>query len=178
LPVWAGYAVKPNALLSQRMDRLENKLFITESKLEQVFQAIEDKDIEPQKGIFFDGQVFDAYVFVSKLIRRAKNSIMLIDNYVDESVLTLLSKRPKDCSAVIYTKTVSKKLQLDLEKHNAQYAPIEANIFNDAHDRFLILDENEVYHIGASLKDLGKKWFAFSKLDKNSIIEIFKRINI
>lgn len=170
--------ISDNALLSQRMDRLENQLFITENKLEQVFQAIEDKDIEPQKGIFFDGQVFDAYVFVSKLIRRAKNSIMLIDNYVDESVLTLLSKRSKGCSAVIYTKTVSKKLQLDLEKHNAQYAPIEASIFNDAHDRFLILDEHEVYHIGASLKDLGKKWFAFSKLDKNSVIEIFKRINI
>lgn len=168
--------VSNNALLSQRVERLENKLCITENKLEQVFQAIEDKDIQPQKGIFFDGEVFDAYAFVSKLIKKSSSSIMLIDNYVDESVLTLLSKRAKSCSAVIYTKTISKRLRLDLEKHNAQYNRIEAKIFCDSHDRFLILDNKEVYHIGASLKDLGKKWFAFSKLDKSSVTEIFKRL--
>jgi hypothetical protein len=100
----------------------------------------------------------------------------LIDNYVDESVLTLLSKRAKNCVATIYTKNIPKKLQLDIKKHNEQYVPIEVQEFSYSHDRFLILDETEVYHIGASLKDLGKKWFAFSKLEKNSILEIFKRL--
>ena len=168
--------ISDNALISQRMDRLENKLLINDSKLEHVFKAIEDKGIQPQKGIFFDGQVFDAYVFISKLIKRANKSIILIDNYVDESVLTLLTKRSKSCSASIYTKNISKKLELDLEKHNAQYAPIEVKKFNNAHDRFLILDEEEIYHIGSSLKDLGNKWFAFSKLEKESVLEVFNRL--
>ena len=168
--------IKDNALLFQRVDRLEKQQSITDSKLEQVFQAIEDKNIKPQKGIFFDGQIFDAYVFVSKLIKQAKKSIILIDNYIDESVLTLLSKRSKNSTAIIYTKNISKKLQLDLEKHNEQYASIDARKFNNSHDRFLILDEDEVYHLGASLKDLGKKWFAFSMLDKLSVLEIFKRL--
>lgn len=133
---------------------------------------------EDQQGIFFDGQVFDAYVFVSKLIKKAKKSIILIDNYIDESVLTLLTKRPKKSTVIIYTKNISKKLQLDLDKHNEQYAPIEIKTFNYAHDRFLILDNIEIYHIGASLKDLGKKWFAFSRLDKNSVLEVFKRLKL
>ena len=120
--------------------------------------------------------MFDAYVFVVKIIKQAKKSITLIDNYIDESVLTILSKRSKNCSAVIYTKNISKKLHLDLTKHNAQYPPIEIKDFKYAHDRFLILDDVEIYHIGASLKDLGKKWFAFSKLDKKSIFEISKRL--
>jgi hypothetical protein len=122
--------IKDNALVIQRMDRLEKQQLITETKLEQIFQAIEDKSIKPQTGIFFEGQVFDAYVFVSKLIKQAKKSIILIDNYTDESVLTLLSKRQKSCKVVIYTKNISKKLQLDLEKHNEQYEPIEAREFN------------------------------------------------
>mgnify|MGYP001098090459 CR=1 FL=1 len=168
--------VSQNALLSQRMDRIEHQLCITDNKLELVFKAIEDKTIQPEKGIFFDGQVFDAYVFISKLIKSAKHSIVLIDNYVDESVLILLSKRIKGCSANIYTKMISKKLRLDLEKYNAQYEPIEIKEFNNAHDRFLVLDNNETYHIGASLKDLGKKWFAFSKIEKTSVLEIFKRL--
>lgn len=168
--------IADNALVFQRIDRLEKQQLITATKLEQIFRAIEDKNIKPQTGIFFEGQVFDAYVFVSKLIKQAKRSIALIDNYIDESILTLLSKRSKNCKAIIYTKKISKNLQLDLKKHNEQYAPIEAQEFNNSHDRFLILDETEVYHIGASLKDLGKKWFAFSRLEKNSIFEISKRL--
>ena len=167
-----------NSLILQRIDRLEKEHLITATKLDQIFTAIEDKGIQPEKGIFFDGQVFDAYVFVSKLIKTANKTIVLIDNYVDESVLTLLSKRTKGCSVTIYTKTISKKLRLDLEKYNAQYEPIEIKQFNSSHDRFLILDNTETYHIGASLKDLGKKWFAFSKLEKNSVLEIFKRLEI
>lgn len=166
-----------HTLLFQRMDKLEKQQLITDTKLEQVFKAIEDKDIKPQKGIFFDGQIFDAYVFISKLIKKAKKSIILIDNYVDETVLTLLSKRAQKCAATIYTKNISKKLQLDLDKHNEQYAPIEIKTFQNSHDRFLILDHKDIYHIGASLKDLGKKWFAFSKLDRNSVIDISKRLN-
>ena len=170
--------IADNALVVQRMDRIEKKQLITETKLEQIFQAIEDKNISPQTGIFFDGQVFDAYVFVSKLIKRARKSIILIDNYIDESVLTLLSKRSNGCKALIYTKNISKKLQLDLAKHNEQYALIEAIEFNNSHDRFLMIDENDIYHIGASLKDLGKKWFAFSRLEKTNVLEIFKRLKI
>ena len=117
-------------------------------------------------------------MFVSKLIKQAKKSITLIDNYIDESVLTLLSKRPKNCVVTIYTKNISKKLQLDLKKHNEQYAPIEVQEFNNSHDRFLVIDETDIYHIGASLKDLGKKWFAFSRLEKDSVLEIFKRLKI
>ena len=118
--------------------------------------------------------MFDAYVFVSELVKSANSSIVLIDNYIDESVLVLLSKRQKGCSAVIYTKTVSKQLQLDLKKHNEQYAPIEIKLLKEAHDRFLIVDDREVYHIGASLKDLGKKWFAFSKFDKEGLALLSK----
>jgi len=130
----------------------------------------------PKQGVFFDGQIFDAYVFAAKLIRKAKTSIELIDNYVDESVLTLLSKRKKAVSARIYTKGISKQLQLDLEKHNAQYPPVDVISFGDAHDRFLILDGKEVYHLGASLKDLGKKWFAFSKMDQAGL-KVIDKIN-
>jgi hypothetical protein len=114
-------------------------------------------------------QIFDAYTFVSKLIRKAKASIVLIDNYVDDSVLTMLSKRRKGVAARIYCKRITKQLRLDLEKHNAQYPPIDLVPFDDAHDRFLVLDETVVYHIGASLKDLGKKWFAFSKIEKDAL---------
>ncbi|MBN1684014.1 MAG: ORF6N domain-containing protein [Gammaproteobacteria bacterium] len=165
-----------NAVLFRRMDRLEKQQLITKTKLEQVFQAIEDKKIKPEKGIFFEGQVFDAYVFVSKLIKQAQKSIVLVDNYIDESVLILLSKRSKNCVATVYTKAISQKLALDLKKHNEQYSPIEIKVFSQAHDRFLILDGCEIYHIGASLKDLGKKWFAFSKLDKLGL-EFVKRLN-
>lgn len=165
--------ISQNALLFQRLDRLESvqmeHKIESDKKFDQLFNAIESKTIQPEKGIFYEGQIFDAYVFVSDLIKRAKSSIVLIDNYVDESVMILLSKRADGCKAVIYTKTITSQLSLDLKKYNAQYSPIEIKEFSASHDRFLILDEEEIYHIGASLKDLGKKWFAFSKFDKESV---------
>lgn len=158
-----------NAEIFQRIGSLETRQLQTEQRVDAVLDAISAQDFEPKQGIFFDGQIFDAYTFVAKLVRKAKSSIVLIDNYVDDSVLTLLSKRGKKVSARIYSKRISKQLQLDLEKHNAQYPPIEIVPLQEAHDRFLILDNTEVYHIGASLKDLGKKWFAFSKIEKDAV---------
>lgn len=139
-----------NAAIFQRLDAVEQRQRITDTRLDAVFDAIEAKELKPAQGIFFDGQVFDAYAFAADLIRSAKTSIVLIDNYVDESTLLLLSKRNKDCTATIYTQQIGKQLKLDLEKHNAQYPPIEAKPFKQAHDRFLILDGETVYHIGAS----------------------------
>jgi|SRR3989344_5001374 len=152
----------------QRLDNIEQKQIGYDKKFEQIFDAIESKDIKPEKGIFFDGQVFDAYKFASDLIRDAHNSIILIDNYIDDSVLTLFSKRNKNVLVTIFTKEISKQLLLDLNKYNSQYPPIEVKEFKQSHDRFLIIDNKEVYHFGASLKDLGKKWFAFSKFDKEA----------
>lgn len=131
----------------------------------------------PKQGIFYDGQVYDAYRFVSDLIRKAKKSITLVDNYVDDSVLSLLSKRNKNTSTTIYTKTISKQLLLDLKKHNEQYPPITVEVFTSAHDRFLIIDRQEIYHIGASLKDLGKKWFAFSRFETGAV-EMLEKLGV
>ncbi len=164
-----------NAAIFQRLDNVEQKQYLTDTKLDKVFAALEEGDIKPKQGIFFDGQVFDAYVFIADLIKSAKTSIVLIDNYVDETVLSLLSKRATKCTATIYTKTITKKLKLDLKKHNEQYPPITIKPFDNAHDRFLLLDGSEIYHIGASLKDLGKKWFAFSKFDKGAL-DILERL--
>jgi len=165
--------VQENALLFKEINQIKTDQVLlrieTDRKFEQVFNALEAGNEPPKQGVFFDGQIFDAYAFVSKLVRKAKTSIELIDNYVDDSVLTVLSKRKKNVSARIYTQRISKQLQLDLEKHNAQYPPVELILFGDAHDRFMILDGKEVYHLGASLKDLGKKWFAFSKIEKDSL---------
>jgi hypothetical protein len=158
-----------NAEIFYRLDRIEKKQFITDDKLEKVIQAIEIDNLTPNQGIFFDGQVFDAYSFVAGIIKSAKKSIILIDNYIDESVLLVLSKRNYGVSAIIYTSKLTKQLQLDIEKFNKQYEPIEIIEFQKSHDRFLIIDDAEVYHIGASLKDLGKKWFAFSKININPI---------
>ena len=135
----------------------------TDHRLEEVFQLLESGQ-QPAQGIFFDGQIFDAYTFVSDLIRSAKKSIVLFDNYVDDTVLAMLDKRGVKVSATIYTQKIKQQLSLDLEKHNAQYQPIEVKQFDKVHDRFLCID-NTIYHIGASLKDLGKKWFAFSKME-------------
>ncbi len=157
--------ISENSLIYQRLDLLEQKQYKTDDKVNMILNAIEDKSIKPKQGIFYDGQVYDAYIFVSDLIKSAKKDIILIDNYIDESVLTLLSKREENISVTIYTKNITKQLQLDLEKYNAQYSKIELKKFTSSHDRFMIIDEKEVYHIGASLKDLGKKWFAFSKLE-------------
>src|SRR3990167_3544044 len=168
--------ISNNALIFQRLDSLEQKQSKTDEKVEAIFNAIEDRSIKPKQGIFYDGQVYDAYLFVSDLIKSAKESIILIDNYVDESVLTLLSKRDMKVNATIYNKKVTKQLELDLEKYNAQYPTIELKKFDSSHDRFLLIDEKEVYHIGASLKDLGKKWFAFSKLDMGAL-NILEKLN-
>jgi hypothetical protein len=154
-----------NASVFQRLDHIELKQLKTDEKLEQIFKDLETGQIQPNQGIFFDGQIFDAYSFVSSLIREAKKSIILIDNYVDDTVLALLSKRNRQVSASVYTLKISLQLDLDLKKHNSQYPEIKIFELKETHDRFLILDEKELYHFGASLKDLGKKWFAFSKMD-------------
>jgi len=164
-----------NAAILGRLDTIEQKQRITDTKLGKVFEAIEARDIKPTQGIFFDGQVFDAYLFFNDLIRQAKRSIVLIDNYVDDGVLMQLSKRREGVRAAILTKSISARLRQDLKKHNAQYAPIAIRAFHHAHDRFLILDCETVYHIGASLKDLGKKWFAFSRMDK-AALSIMQRV--
>ncbi|MGB4268224.1 MAG: ORF6N domain-containing protein [Spirochaetota bacterium] len=157
-----------NAQIFQRLDIVERKQIEYDKKFEELFDAIQSKDIKPNKGIFFDGQIFDAYKFVSDIIRTANKSIILIDNYIDDTVLTLFSKRNKDVKVTIFTKEISKQLSLDLAKYNAQYPHIEVKEFKQSHDRFLIIDNKEVYHIGSSLKDLGKKWFAFSKFNKDA----------
>jgi len=160
--------ISQNALIFQRLDSLEYKQLQTDNKIDTILDAIEDKSIKAKSGIFYDGQMFDAYVFVSDIIKSAKKSIILIDNYVNESVLLLLSKRAINCKATIYTKKITKQLELDLKKYNSQYPSISLKQFDLSHDRFLIIDANEFYHIGASLKDLGKKWFGFSKMDKET----------
>ena len=158
--------ISKNLELFQRLDKVENKLLTYDKNFEQIFNALEDKTL-PNKGIFFEGQVFDAYKFVSDLIRIAKESIVLIDNYIDDSVLTLFEKRERHVKVIIYT-NLTKQIELDMKKFNEQYENIEIKNFDQSHDRFLIID-NQVYHFGASLKDLGKKWFAFSKFDKEAL---------
>ncbi|WP_300669482.1 ORF6N domain-containing protein [Soonwooa sp.] len=163
-----------NASLFHRLDNIELKQLEADQKFEEIFKALESDKLHSEKGIFYNGQVFDAYAFVSDIIRNAKNSIILLDNYVDDTVLTLLGKRNPNVTATIYTKNISNQLRLDLQRYNSQYPPIEIEVFSDAHDRFLIIDGTELYHIGASLKDLGKKWFAFSRMD----VEIGKMLQI
>lgn len=163
-----------NASLFHRLDKIELKQLEADQKFEEIFKALESDKLHSEKGIFYNGQVFDAYAFVSDIIRTAKNSIILLDNYVDDTVLTLLGKRSDDVTATIYTKNISNQLRLDVQRYNSQYPRIEIEIFSDAHDRFLIIDDTELYHIGASLKDLGKKWFAFSRMD----IEVGRMLQI
>ena len=158
-----------NAQVFQRLDTLEIKQLETDKKIEQVLNAIESKELQPRQGIFFDGQIFDAYQFVSDLFRSAEESIVMIDNYIDDSVLTHLSKRKKDVKVILFTKNISRSLALDVKKFNEQYPAIEIKEFKNAHDRFIIIDNTTVYHFGASLKDLGKKWFAFSKMDIGAV---------
>ncbi len=160
--------IATNALLFHRIERIETMHQIyqikTDEKFEQLFKALEDKSIRPKQGLFYDGQVFDAYSLIADIIRSAKKSIILIDNYIDDTVLKLFIKRKKGVKVTIYCKTISKVLEQDLVKYNSQYEPVEIRTLKTAHDRFLIIDEKTIYHFGASLKDLGKKWFAFSKL--------------
>ena len=148
----------------KRIDNLERSSMKDKKKFDKIFSVIESGNVCSAQGIFFNGQVFDAYIFVTKLIRSATRSIVLIDNYVDESVLLMLDKREPNVFARIYTQNISPKLDLDMKKHNSQYEPIDVVLFREAHDRFLLVDD-KVYHIGASLKDLGKKWFAFTLMN-------------
>ncbi|HHW7519878.1 TPA: ORF6N domain-containing protein [Mannheimia haemolytica] len=158
------HLLQTNSGLVQRLESVERKQLEMSGQLEQVFQSLEGNKPKMQ-GVFFEGETFNAYQFVTELVRGAKSSLILIDNYVDDTVLTLFTKRSHNVSVTIYTKQISKQFALDLEKYNSQYAHINVKIFDKSHDRFLIIDEKELYHIGASLKDLGKKWFAFSKMD-------------
>jgi hypothetical protein len=161
---WATQVLKEYTMrgyaISQRFERLESRVTETERQIGFFVKTA----LPPKEGVFFDGQIFDAYTFVADLVKRAKKRIVLFDNYVDETILLLLSKRGARVSAEIYTRKISNQLQLDLTKHNAQYEPITIHATANYHDRFLIID-NAVYHIGASLKDLGKKLFAFSEID-------------
>lgn len=164
-----------NAQVFQRLENLEYRQIATDQKVEKIYEKLEEGKLEPKQGIFFEGQIFDAYSFVSNLVKQASKEVILFDNYVDETVLTLLDKRPAGAKATIYTKQVSAQLQLDLTRHNAQYAPIDVKPFNKAHDRFLIIDD-KVYHIGASLKDLGKKWFAFSLMNDIAPADLIAKV--
>ena len=174
--IWANKILKDYLLrgyiLHQRIEKIENKIIEHDRKFEMLIKS----DHTPNEGIFYDGQVFDAYIFTSKIIKSAKKSIVLIDNYLDETVLTLLSKRKQGVSACIYSANITQKLKLDIKKFNAQYPKIEIKTYKQSHDRFLIIDNETVYHIGASLKDLGKKWFAFSKINIDAK-EMIKRLN-
>ena len=171
--IWANEILKDYLLrgyaINARIDSIEHRVSKLEFQNHEINNVIQ-KALPLEQGIFSDGRIFDAYAFVSKLIKSAKKSIILIDNYVDESVLLLLSKRNKNVSAKILTANFTETLQQDLEKHNAQYPPIHIEKFTKSHDRFLIIDDKETYLIGASLKDLGKKWFGFSKMEGDWIL--------
>lgn len=164
--------VASNAQLFARVDHLEQKQvenkLDTDKKFDQVFKALSPHDAIPQQKIFFNNQVFDAHKFVSKIIRSANNKIVLIDNFIDESVLDLFTKRKTGVELIIYTKNITKLTTLDAQKFSQQYGNIQLKEFNRSHDRFLIIDNKDVYHFGASIKDLGRKWFAFSKFDKQA----------
>ena len=173
--------IATNSQLFQRLETIEYHQLemkqhqeITDKRIDEVFKKL-DANIPPVQGIFYDGQVFDAYHFVSDLMRKAKKSIVLIDNYVDDTVLTLLDKRDDGVTATIYTQRISNQFQLDVDRHNTQYPHIEIKQFNKAHDRFLLIDD-EVYHIGASIKDLGKKWFGFTLMRDITATELINKI--
>jgi hypothetical protein len=177
--IWANGVLKEYLLkgyaVNNRMNRLEDNLEHIKNKVDQIELQV-NSHLIPTQGVFFDGQIFDAYELMSKIIRSAKKEIILIDNYIDETVLTHLGKRTENVAAIIYTKSISKTLKLDLEKHNNQYPLIQLQELRDSHDRFLIIDRKELYHVGASLKDLGKKWFAFSKLDNKMLAFVLSRL--
>ncbi len=156
--------ISQNISMFERFERIEQRLTIHDENFDKLFDALEDKTLKPKQGIFYDGEVFDAYVFINGLIKIAVDEIILIDNYIDETVFIIFSKYP-NIKIKIYTKTITKQLKLDFQKYETQYKNIELFEFKNSHDRFLIIDKKEVYHLGTSLKDLGKKWFAFSKFE-------------
>ncbi|KIM13019.1 MAG: DNA-binding protein [Sulfurovum sp. FS08-3] len=159
-----GYAINSDKITNERFKELENDVTLLKSKVENISNSLEDTTLRVKQGIFFDGETYDAYVFINDLLSNAKSEVVLIDNYISESVFTLFSKYP-NLSIKIYTGNISKQLKLDYQKYTSQYQNIELIEFKNSHDRFLILDKKEVFHIGASLKDLGKKWFGFSKFE-------------
>ena len=167
---WANSVLKDYLLkgysINKRLSELERTVAQHTEKIDFFVRTA----LPPVEGIFYNGQIFDAYKFATDLVKSARRSIVLIDNYVDETVLLMLSKRSVGVSATIYTQRITQQLQLDLDRHNSQYPPIDIRTYRDSHDRFLIVDETDVYHIGASLKDLGKKMFAFSKLDIPAVV--------
>lgn len=165
-----------NASIFQRLDSMELKQLESDKKFEIIFDAIESKKLIPSQGIFFDGQIFDAYKFASDLVRTAKKSIVLIDNFIDDNTISILSKKETCLKVTILTKTITKQLKTDVKKANEQYGNFEIKIFKNSHDRFLIIDDTEVFHLGASLKDLGKKWFAFSKMNKSPVESIINSL--
>jgi len=177
--IWANRVLKDYLLkgyaFNNRMNRIEDNVQALTKKVNQIDLQISTHLI-PNQGVFFDGQVFDAYELASKIIRSARKNIVLIDNYIDESTLTHLSKKARAAKVLLLTKTISKQLTLDVKKANAQYGHFEIKPFTKSHDRFLIVDGQEVYHLGASLKDLGRKWFAFSKMDKRSVETILSEL--
>ncbi len=177
--IWATNVLKDYLLkgyaLNQRMNRVENTVEKLAEKVDEISFQIKTSEL-PTQGVFVDGQVFDAYELASKIIRSAKNSIVLIDNYIDETTLTHLAKKNKNVKILLLTKNISKQLQLDVQKANAQYGNFEIKKFTLSHDRFIIIDNTEMYHLGASLKDLGKKWFAFTKMNKNYVQNIINAI--
>ena len=159
-----GFVINSDKITNDRFVSLENEVRFLKSKVENISNSLEDKTLKAKQGIFYDGQIFDAYVFVNNLIKTAISEIILIDNYIDETVFTIFSKYP-NIRTKIYTQNISKQLKLDFEKYQKQYQNIELKEFKNSHDRFLIIDKKDIYHLGASLKDLGKKWFAFSKFE-------------
>ena len=185
--IWATNVLRDYLLkgyaMNQRMDRIESNYENLNKEVKQISLQLKKQEL-PTQGIFFDGQIFDAYAFFSSLIKKAQKEIILIDNYIDESTLVHLSKKAKNVKVILYTKTVNKNLTLDIKNANEQYGGFEVQSFSKSHDRFLILDGNTIYHIGASLKDLGKKpvvseaepWFAFTKMEKESVENILKAI--
>ena len=179
--IWATNVLRDYLLkgysLNQRMNRIENNMDHLIKKVDTISLHISSHLI-PNQGVFFEGQVFDAYELASRIIRSAKSDIILIDNYIDESTLTHLTKKTKEVKLFLLTKTISDQLALDVKKANEQYGHIEIKSFDKSHDRFLIIDNTEVYHLGASLKDLGKKWFAFSKMDKSSVVNILVNVPV
>ncbi|MDX8339742.1 RhuM family protein [Draconibacterium sp. IB214405] len=177
--IWANKILKDYLLkgysLNTRMNRIEDNVQALNEKVNQIDLQLHTS-LPPKHGIFFNGEVYDAYTYVSDIFRSAKKAIIIIDNYIDDSVLTLLLKRNEGVSANIYTKNIDKTLKLDLKKHNEQYDKINMKQFNNSHDRFIIIDYTELYHFGASLKDLGKKWFAFSRMD-TMVTDVLNKLN-
>lgn len=167
--------ISEKSIIYNRLDRIELRQLESEMKITALFNKFEGMDNQSKEGIFFDGQIYDAYTFVADMVRKANKRIILIDNYIDDTVLTMLDKRNSNVSATIYTSRITKETTLDISKHNLQYSPIDVLEFRKAHDRFLIIDD-DIYLIGASIKDLGKKWFGFTKIESISAQDIINHL--